>query len=101
MNPVDTILVVGATRSVGVCKFCRRPVVWVVMARQGAGQRARSQPFDSDVTAVDVVVDANNIRFERWPAAKLHGKSCRNRPKPDPTRRRMREDSRRGQGRMW
>lgn len=99
---MSTILVVAGTHRRGVCKHCRRSLVWALVASQ-RGRPARHLPFDTDApaSATDRTTTEQGVTFERWPENALHAKHCRQRPRRDQTAERLRRDSRRGQGRMW
>lgn len=108
----EVVYVVPRSVNDGTCTYCRRPIVWATVARQGPGRPARSRPFDRRPTLTEratLALDhppaaedaAAAFVLEPWPAALLHGKNCSGRPKPDPTRRRMRRTSRDGQGRIF
>lgn len=100
----DTLLVVASTAQRSTCKYCRRAIVWVVVARQ-PGRAARSLPFQASVQAegaYESVHDAQTtLTFQRWPARELHSKHCQAKPPKDKTRRRLLASSEIGQGRIW
>lgn len=106
------VYVVPGGRSEGTCKYCHQRILWVTIARQGPGRPARVLPFDRAPSFEERAAlqleqgttdgdQAPGVRLEAWPEALLHRNSCTDRPKPDPTRRRLRRSSRDGQGRMW
>lgn len=97
----DVMLVMPKTAEGGICKFCRRQVIWIIVS-SSPGRPARTLPFNVGTQPVGerTTTDAGLV-FEPWPAAALHTKTCHSRPKPDPTVKRLRRSARDGQGRMW